>query len=145
PRRGGNRGLHPRARAAGGPSRPCRLADHASPAARPCGRGVCPGRRQGQQGAEGHGRTMSEVLVEIVVEWPARTAERHEWIEASGELIHVATDKFPPPEHYGCVPGAISPGDDELLDVLLLDEGPRGPGERVQARLIGVLRRSDGD
>jgi inorganic pyrophosphatase len=79
------------------------------------------------------------------VEWPAHTPERYEWIEGTGELVHVSTDKYPPPEHYGCVPGAISPGDNELLDVLLLDDGPRRPSERLQARLIGVLRRSDGD
>lgn len=84
-------------------------------------------------------------LVEIVIEWSPGAPDRFEWFEATDSIGQVSASKSPPPEPYGCVPGALSPGDGELLDVFLLDRGPRTPGQRVRARLIGVLIRSDGD
>lgn len=82
--------------------------------------------------------------IAIVVEWPAGDTQRYEWDEAADELKPVATHGVPP-VHYGCVPGAISAADGELLDVLLLPDVQRTAGDRVRARLVGVLRRSDGD
>lgn len=85
--------------------------------------------------------------VDIVVEWPALTAQRYEWDERTNRVVPAEREeKLQPPEHYGCVPRAFSAADGELLDVLLLRNGhPYRPGEHVRARLIGVLRRSDGD
>lgn len=88
---------------------------------------------------------LEDSQVEIVIEWPARTPDRYEWFAATGSIGLVHASKSPPPEHYGCVPSALSPGDGELLDVFLLDAGARSPGDRLRARLIGVLIRSDGD
>ncbi len=85
-------------------------------------------------------------LTEMIVEWVAGDDVRHEWDERTGVLRRLhRQDKSAPPEHYGCIPGALAPADGELLDVLLLRDVPRRPGERVAVRLIGVLRRSDGD
>lgn len=86
-------------------------------------------------------------LTDIVVEWAAGEPERFEWDEASGGMRSAGVQpRHPPPEHYGCIPGALCAGDGELLDVLLLrDHVPRRPGDRVKARVIGVLRRGDGD
>lgn len=107
-------------------------------------------------------------LVEMVVEWTAGDRRRYEWDEATGALHPYADDRAPlhrrryawderaravrpagdgrlPPEHYGCIRRTLA-GDGEALDVFLLRDGAvRHPGERVQARLIAVLRRSDGD
>jgi inorganic pyrophosphatase len=85
--------------------------------------------------------------VEVVIEWVAGDAQRYEWDEPTDALRPVVDDRgASPPEHYGCVPRALCPGDNELLDVLLLrDEQPRRPGDRVPARIVGVLRRGDGD
>lgn len=83
-------------------------------------------------------------LVEIMVEWTAGDPQRYEWDETV-DAVHAVDDGRIPPEHYGCVPGALNPADGELLDVLLLRDPPRRPGERVTARLVGVLRRADGD
>lgn len=83
-------------------------------------------------------------LVEIVVEWVAGDPQRYEWDERAG-VVRPVEDGRTPPEHYGCVPGAAA-ADGELLDVFLLHDGtPRRPGDPVRARLVGVLRRSDGD
>jgi inorganic pyrophosphatase len=90
---------------------------------------------------------MSDVAgneVEIIVEWLAGDPQRYEWVEATGELKPVDSYRIPP-AHYGCVPGAISAADGELLDVFLLPDVARTVGDRVRARLVGVLRRSDGD
>ncbi len=91
--------------------------------------------------------TDGSLAVEIVVEWPALTPQRYEWDECTDRVVPVEReDKLRPPEHYGCVPRAVSAADGELLDVLLLrTDRPYRPGEHVVARLIGVLRRSDGD
>lgn len=87
------------------------------------------------------------VVVEIVVEWPADTPQRYEWDECADRVVPVERgEKLRPPEHYGCVPRALTAADGELLDVLLLrNDRPYQPGEHVPARVIGVLRRSDGD
>ncbi len=85
-------------------------------------------------------------LVDVVVEWIAGDDVRHEWDEQTGGLRRLERqDKSAPPEHYGCIPGALAPADGELLDVLLLREAACRPGDRLHVRLIGVLRRSDGD
>lgn len=86
-------------------------------------------------------------LVDVIVEWLAGDDLRYEWHEATGLTRALERqEKSAPPEHYGCVPGALSPADGELLDVLMLRDGTeRRPGELVPVRLIGVLRRSDGD
>jgi inorganic pyrophosphatase len=85
--------------------------------------------------------------IDIVVEWPALTPQRYEWDEGTDRVVPVEREeKLRPPEHYGCVPRALTAADGELLDVLLLrNDRPYRPGEHVAARLIGVLRRSDGD
>jgi inorganic pyrophosphatase len=82
--------------------------------------------------------------VEIVIEWVVGDPQRYEWDEAA-DTLRPADDERVPPEHYGCVPGALNPADGELLDVLLLRDIERRPGERVDVRLIGMLRRADGD
>lgn len=87
-------------------------------------------------------------LVEIVVEWLQDSYDRTEWDEVARRAVLVdRPDKSAPPEHYGCIPGALCPGDSELLDVLLLREGERvyAAGDVLPARVLGVLRRSDGD
>ena len=43
--------------------------------------------------------------------------------------------------HYGCSPASICPGDDELLDIMLVDGRPRERGERLTVRVIDVLER----
>ncbi len=83
-------------------------------------------------------------LVEVLVEWIAGDPHRYEWDDAAGVLRPSEHGRVPP-EHYGCVPRTRS-ADGEALDVLLLQDGAtRRPGDRVRARLVGVLRREDGD
>ena len=87
-------------------------------------------------------------LVEVVVEWLQDSFDRTEWDEVARRAVPVDSgDKSAPPEHYGCIPGALCPGDSELLDVLLLGSGGRAyaAGDLLPARVLGVLRRSDGD
>lgn len=88
---------------------------------------------------------VDRTAVEMVVEWLPGDAQRYEWFEATAGIGPVASSKEPPPFPYGCIPGALSPGDGELLDVFLLDGGSPHPGEVVPVRLVGVLIRSDGD
>jgi inorganic pyrophosphatase len=47
--------------------------------------------------------------------------------------------------HYGCSVDIFNPADGEMLDVMLVDDAARGRGERLSARVIDVLLRSDGD
>ena len=85
-------------------------------------------------------------LVDIVVEWVSGDPQRYEWDEATETVVPVEDEyRVSPPEHYGCIRRTLS-GDGELLDVLLLrDSAARSPGHTVRARLVGVLRRADGD
>ena len=78
------------------------------------------------------------------MEWVAGSSVRYEWDERRSRLRLSGTARTTP-EHYGCVPGALSPGDGDLLDVYVLRELPVQPGDRHSVRLIGVLLRSDGD
>lgn len=88
--------------------------------------------------------TTASELVDVLVEWVAGDPQRYEWDDVA-EVLRLVEDGRVPPEHYGCVPHTRS-ADGEPLDVLLLQDGAaRRPGDRVQARVVGVLRRQDED
>jgi len=89
-------------------------------------------------------RHMLEMTLEIVVEQRAGERGRWEWVARDDDVVF-RHDLPPMPTHYGCSTRLIGPGDDEWLDVMLVDDTPRERGERVDVRVIDVLERSDGD
>jgi deoxyribonuclease V len=89
-------------------------------------------------------RRMMDATIEIVVEQQAGEHGRWEWVAADREVVF-RHDLDPMPTHYGCSVDLMNPADGELLDVMLLDDGERDRAEHLQARVIDVLERGDGD
>jgi inorganic pyrophosphatase len=89
-------------------------------------------------------RRMIEMTLEMVVEQRAGEHGRWEWVAEDDEVVF-RRDLPPMLTHYGCSTRLVSPGDDEWLDVMLVDDRPRTRAERVDVRVIDVLERSDGD
>jgi deoxyribonuclease V len=89
-------------------------------------------------------RRMIEMTLEMVVEQRAGEHGRWEWVAEDDEVVF-RRDLPPMLTHYGCSTRLVSPGDDEWLDVMLVDDRPRARAERVDVRVIDVLERSDGD
>jgi inorganic pyrophosphatase len=89
-------------------------------------------------------RRMLELTLAIVIEQRAGEQGRWEWV-ATDDAVVFRHDLPPMPTHYGCSTDLISPGDGELLDVMLLDERDRERSEKLSVRVVDVLERSDGD
>jgi deoxyribonuclease V len=89
-------------------------------------------------------RHMLALTLPIVIEQRAGEAGRWEWV-AEDDAVVFRSDLPPMPTHYGCSVDLISPGDGELLDVMLLDDGERDRNEKLSVRVVDVLERSDGD
>lgn len=89
-------------------------------------------------------RRMLAATVEVVVEQRAGEAGRWEW-DADRDEVLFQRDGPAMPLHYGCAPSAPNPADNEWLDVALVDSTPRERAERVWARVVDVLQRTDGD
>ncbi len=89
-------------------------------------------------------RRMLDATLEILIEQRAGEAGRWEWDPADDE-IHFKHDSPGMVTHYGCSVDIVNPADGELLDVMLVDGRPRERGERLRARVVDVLERSDGD
>jgi len=89
-------------------------------------------------------RRMLEATLEMVVEQRAGEAGRWEWVKEDEEVVF-RHDLPPMPAHYGCSTEYVNPADGELLDIMLVDRDERARGERLDVRVIDVLRRSDGD
>lgn len=88
-------------------------------------------------------RRMLAATVEVVIEQRPGDTERWEW--SGGAFTPQGSSSPPFPAAYGCVEGIISPGDNELLDVVVAGPGDYARGERVTVRIVDVLTRSDGD
>jgi inorganic pyrophosphatase len=83
----------------------------------------------------------------VVIEDPRGSTVRHHWDERTGRWIeklhpHSAT---PWPANYGYIPGTFNPSDNDDLDVLVLSRDPLATGSEITVRVIGLLRRPDGD
>jgi deoxyribonuclease V len=89
-------------------------------------------------------RRMLAMTLDMIVEQRAGERGRWEWDEDEQRVVY-RHDLEPMLTHYGCAPGIVCPGDDELLDIMLVDPRPRERGERLAVRVIDVLERSDGD
>ncbi|HZP57827.1 MAG TPA: deoxyribonuclease V [Dehalococcoidia bacterium] len=89
-------------------------------------------------------RRMLEATVEMIVEQREGDEGRWEWQEED-ERIVFKHPLDPMPAHYGCVEGARSEGDGEMLDVMLAGAVSPERGERLDVRVLDVLERSDGD
>ncbi len=91
-------------------------------------------------------RRMLAATIEIVIEQRAGEPGRWEWVAADREIVFQHGDTPPMPAHYGCSTTIINPADSELLDVMLIAaKQPPARGEHMQARVIDVLEREDGD
>lgn len=88
-------------------------------------------------------RTLAATL-EMVVEQRAGERGRWEWLGEEERVVY-RHDLEPMLTHYGCSADIVCPGDDELLDIMLVDPRPRERGERLQVRVVDVLERRDGD
>ena len=89
-------------------------------------------------------RRMLDATLDIVIEQRAGEPGRWEWVAEDREVVY--QHEFPPmPTHYGCSVDLMNAADGELLDVMLIDDGPRERGEHMIARVIDVLERKDGD
>jgi inorganic pyrophosphatase len=89
-------------------------------------------------------RRMLELTLPIVIEQRAGEAGRWEWVAADDAVVF-RHDLPPMPTHYGCSVDLVSPGDGELLDVMLLDDRDRARNEKLAVRVVDVLERSDDD
>lgn len=89
-------------------------------------------------------RRMLDLTLEMIVEQRAGEPGRWEWV-AEDDAIVFRRDMPPMLTHYGCSTELISPGDEEWLDIMLVDDRDRERGERLMVRVIDVLMRSDGD
>jgi deoxyribonuclease V len=91
-------------------------------------------------------RRMLAATTEIVIEQRAGEPGRWEWVAADRYVVFRHGDTPPMPAHYGCSTSIINPADDELLDVMLIGarQAP-ARGQHMQARVIDVLERADGD
>lgn len=89
-------------------------------------------------------RRLLEMTLEMVIEQREGEHGRWEWV-AEDDAVVFRHDYPPMLTHYGCSTRLISPGDDEWLDIMLIDDRPRDRGERIDVRVIDVLERSDGD
>lgn len=87
---------------------------------------------------------MLDLTLEMIVEQRAGEPGRWEWV-AEDDAIVFRRDMPPMLTHYGCSTELISSGDDEWLDIMLVDDRARERGERLVVRVIDVLMRSDGD
>lgn len=91
-------------------------------------------------------RRMLAGTIEIVIEQRAGEPGRWEWVAADREVVFRHGDTPPMPAHYGCSTTVMNPADNELLDVMLIAaHQPPARGQRMQARVIDVLERIDGD
>ncbi|MHB8376863.1 MAG: deoxyribonuclease V [Dehalococcoidia bacterium] len=89
-------------------------------------------------------RRMLAATIEMIVE--QRAGERGRWEWVSGEQRAVFRhDLEPMPAHYGCSPDIVCPGDDELLDIMLVDARGHEREERLPVRVVDVLEKADGD
>jgi deoxyribonuclease V len=89
-------------------------------------------------------RRMVAGTLEILIEQRAGEAGRWEWDPADND-IRYKHDLPGMVTHYGCSVDIVNPADGDMLDVMLADERARDRGERLRARVIDVLERSDGD
>ncbi len=80
-----------------------------------------------------------------MIEQRAGEPGRWEWVAADREVVFRHGDTPPMPAHYGCATTIVNPADNELLDVMLIGAAPPARGQHMQARVIDVLERSDGD
>jgi inorganic pyrophosphatase len=87
---------------------------------------------------------MLELTLPIVIEQRGGEPGRWEWVGADDAVVF-RRDLPPMPTHYGCAVALMNPGDGELLDVMLLDDGERDRNEKLSVRVVDVLERSDGD
>jgi deoxyribonuclease V len=111
-----------------------------------CGRGYRvpePTRRADRIAGEAK-RRMLELTLPIVIEQRGGEPGRWEWVGADDAVVF-RRDLPPMPTHYGCAVALMNPGDGELLDVMLLDDGDRARNEKLAARVVDVLERADGD
>ncbi len=84
-----------------------------------------------------------DAVVEVVIEQRRGDTERWEW--SAGALIRRDSLRPPFPAAYGCIERVMNPADGEALDVFVASKGDYARGERLSARVIDVLERSDGD
>jgi deoxyribonuclease V len=89
-------------------------------------------------------RRMLELTLPIVIEQRAGEPGRWEWIPEDDAVVF-RHNLVPMPTHYGCSVEFMNPSDNELLDVMLLDDGDRSRNEKVMVRVVDVLERDDGD
>jgi deoxyribonuclease V len=89
-------------------------------------------------------RRMLELTLPIVIEQRAGESGRWEWV-AGDDTVVFRHDLPPMPTHYGCSVDLVSPGDGEMLDVMLLDDREPARNEKLAVRVVDVLERSDGD
>jgi len=102
-----------------------------------------PTRRADRLAAQAKRRMLAATL-DVIIEQRAGERGRWEYAVADGTIVYLR-DQNPMPEHYGCAAGIINTADAELLDVIVVDDRPRGRGERLPVRVIDMLERRDGD
>ncbi len=89
-------------------------------------------------------RHMLTATIEMIVEQRAGERGRWEWVSDAGRTAF-RHDLDPMPVHYGCSPDIVCPGDDELLDIMLVDARGHEREERLAVRVVDVLEKADGD
>jgi inorganic pyrophosphatase len=83
----------------------------------------------------------------VVIEDPRGSTVRHHWDAESRRWVIKRHPKSmdPWPANYGFVPGTFNPADGDDLDILVLSVDKLQTGAKVNARVVGVLQRPDGD
>ncbi len=102
-----------------------------------------PTRRADRLAAEAK-RRMLEATLDMIIEQRAGEPGRWEWVPEQQEIVF-KHELEPMVTHYGCDAAIMNPADGDLLDVMLIDATDRDRAERLNARVIDVLERTDGD
>jgi inorganic pyrophosphatase len=91
--------------------------------------------------------TLRPVQFDVTVEIPKGQRNKYELDHATGRIrldrMLFTSTRYP--ADYGYIPGTFNPSDNDELDVLVLSRDPLAIGSAITVRVIGLLRRPDGD